>query len=470
MVRSLVQTLRNIRLSTLLDHFIPADLQVSPGSHRRARMFMISHVFGPVLSSTLPAYMYIAGISRDYHVGVFFASIMSFWIYPFLLRWTGRYQLLAFLSVQNLIFCGLWACYSYGGLASPFVPWILIFPLLAFLYLPTTGWVRNTLFLQIFGSVGGFVALLVSGHSLPSVDLERLQIIGMLSMASVAIYFAMMSLYFARMFQEQGAFTRELNALVSTSDNVRNLTASAQQAGAAKANFVASMSHELRTPLNAIIGYSQLLMDEAEDESDEQSLSDLRCVHQAGSDLLRLIDDILAYSRIDAGKMPVTPTRGTAAEHIDSWLKKAGTRMEDSGYTLEVRRDDGLGHRIQTDWNAFGQALRLLCASLAERKLGGTIEIACAPTAGGGLAASVVEIGGDGAARVPAAMEGSFEHGDDTSATKYGETGIEIALALKFAGLIGGDIVDAWDALDRPVRQLRVPDLATLRSPLPLAA
>ena len=470
MVRSLLQTLGGLRLSTLLDHFIPAELQVSPGSHRRARMFMISHVFGPVLGSTLPAYLYIADISRDYRVGVFFALVLTFWIYPFLLRWTGRYQLLAFVSVQNLIFCVLWACYAYGGLASPFIPWILIFPLLAFLYLPTTGWVRNTLLLQIFGSLAGFIALLFSGQPLPPVDLERLQIIGMLSMASVAIYFAMMSLYFARMFHEQREFTRELNALVSTSDNVRNLTASAELAGAAKANFVASMSHELRTPLNAIIGYSQLLMDEAEDESDEQSLSDLRCVHQAGSDLLRLIDDILAYSRIDAGKMPITPVSGSIAEHIDAWIKMASTRIENSGYALVVRRDAGLNHRLQTDWSALGQAVRLLCASLAERKLAGTIEIACAPASGGGVAVSVVEIGKDGAARTPAAMEDSFEHRDDTSATKYGETGIEIALAVKFAQLIDGEIVDARDEHNRPIRRLTVPDLASLRPSVSLAA
>ncbi len=97
-MRSLIRMTREFRLSALLDYFIPTELQVNPGSHRRARMFMISHVFGPILGSTLPLYLVAMDISRDYRVVIFLASILNFWIYPVLLRWTGRYQLLAWLA------------------------------------------------------------------------------------------------------------------------------------------------------------------------------------------------------------------------------------------------------------------------------------------------------------------------------------------------------------------------------------
>ena len=468
-MRSLIDQRRDFRLSALLDYFIPAELQVNPGSHRRARMFMISHVFGPILGSTLPLYLFAMDISRDYRLGIFFLSILNFWTYPFLLRWTGRYQILAFLSVQNLIFCVLWACYAYGGLLSPFVPWILIFPLLAFLYLPTTGWVRNLLLVQIFGSLAGFVALLLSGRPLPAIDLEKLQVIGMLSMASVAIYFAMMSLYFARMFQEQRAFSRELNALVSTSDNVRNLTASANQASTAKANFVASMSHELRTPLNAIIGYSQLLMEEAQDEADEDSLADLAKVHRAGSDLLRLIDDILAYSRIDAGKMPITPGWSTPAQHADGWFE-GSSRARDTDQPIVVSRTGGLNHRLHTDWSALGQAIRLICAAIVSQRRGGSIEVAFEPGPDDGLSIAVVDVGADGIARPPIALQESFEHSDDASSTKYGRTGIEMALALKFAHLIEGQIVEGEDAKGRPAQRLILPSIAAPGRSLAAAA
>ena len=63
------------RLGDLLDYFIPAEMQVNAESHRRARMFMLSHAFGPILGNSIPLYMAVTGISRDYRVVVFFLSI-----------------------------------------------------------------------------------------------------------------------------------------------------------------------------------------------------------------------------------------------------------------------------------------------------------------------------------------------------------------------------------------------------------
>src|SRR3546814_1488170 len=99
--------------------------------------------------------------------------------------------------------------------------------------------------------------LVVSGFQFPAIDLSLFQVIGIISTISASIYVAMMSLYFARILKEQQRFERELGDLVATPDNLQSLTAAAEQASAAKADFVASMSHDLRTPLNAVIGYSQ---------------------------------------------------------------------------------------------------------------------------------------------------------------------------------------------------------------------
>jgi signal transduction histidine kinase len=445
------------RLSDLLDHFIPKELQVNAEAHRRARMFMISHVFGPILGNTLPLYLVVAGISRDYRAGVFFFSILLFWLYPFALKLTGRYQLLAFLSVQNLIFCALWACYAYGGMSSPFLPWILIFPLLAFLYLPPKGWVRNVLLAQIFGSVAIFIWRCSTGQVLPNVDLEQLQTIGMISMASVATYFAMMSLYFARMFHEQREFSREINSLVSTSDNVRNLTAAANQASAAKADFVAGMSHELRTPLNAIIGYSQLLLEEARDEEDESTVTDLGHVHKAGSDLLRLIDDILSYSRIEAGKMPLNVSLDCTANHLNSWLAEVEPHLARTSYAIECVPGPAFHHPVLTDWAAVGSTVKHLVAGIAGQHREGKLTIALHTQADGGLVFTFTDLAPAGSARPTAIVQEMFEHTDDASPTKYGGTGIEIALSYKFAQLLGGSIMSVSLAGGRPATLLTIP-------------
>ena len=453
-------------LGRLLDYFIPTEMQVHPGAHRRARMFMMSHVFGPILGSSLPAYLYAMDISRDYRVGVFFALIMTFWIYPPLLRLTGRYQLLSFISVQNLILCVFWACYSYGGLHSPFFSWVLIFPLLAFLYLPTTGVVRNILLLQIFGSSALFVAAILSGLPLPPVDIAELETIGMISMASVAIYFSMMSTYFARMFLEQGAFAKEMTSLLSTSENMQQLTTAARQASVAKANFVASMSHELRTPLNSIIGYSQLLVEEALDEDDAQSLSDLRKINFAGSHLLCLIDDILDYSRIDAGKMPVHRSVGLIGPHFDQWLAAIQQRVARSGVEVKAQIDDLSDVAICTDWTILGNCVRLLglatCADDNSRLV--TIRLSGGENAMLWIDITCSDRNGD---NIPARLpRDTFEHDLDTSATKYAGIGIESTLAIRFAQLIDGDISIIEGSSNHSTLRLAVPcrELENLRA------
>ena len=92
----------------------------------------------------------------------------------------------------------------------------------------------------------------------------------------------------------------ELHDLVQQVGEARD---EAVQASGAKSQFLASMSHELRTPLNAIIGYSELLLDEAEDMGHEEYAPDLKKIQGAGKHLLSLINDVLDLSKIEAGKI-----------------------------------------------------------------------------------------------------------------------------------------------------------------------
>ncbi|HYD83770.1 MAG TPA: histidine kinase dimerization/phospho-acceptor domain-containing protein, partial [Opitutus sp.] len=77
----------------------------------------------------------------------------------------------------------------------------------------------------------------------------------------------------------------------------------AEEASRTKSAFLANMSHELRTPMNAIIGYSEMLVEEAEDTGQDAFVPDLKKIHSAGKHLLGLINDVLDLSKIEAGKM-----------------------------------------------------------------------------------------------------------------------------------------------------------------------
>lgn len=421
-------------LGKLLDLFIPAAMLENEEQHRRARMFMMSHAFGPILGSSLPIYMYLTDIARDYRVGIFLASVLAFWIYPFALRRGISYRLLAFTSIQNVAFCVIWACYSFGGLLSPFVAWMLIIPLLSFLYLPPVGKTKWLLLGQIYVNLTAFIWMAMNSASLPSIQMADLQIIGVISMVAVAVYFSMMALYFATMLREQREFERKLHDLVASSDNIRNLTNAARQASAAKAGFIAGMSHELRTPLNAIIGYSQLLLEEAEDDNDDESVTDLGQIHKSGSDLLYLIDHVLDYSRIEAGKMPSNPTPG----RLDQIVQRICSQADVNGMRVDVRLLTE-GHETRSmvlDWDAIGAILRNLAAAAAAKDAGSCISAGILGVDDGCLL--IVEQTDSTGNAVPIELsDDMFRDAADQSASKYGGMGIELALAQKYIEMIG---------------------------------
>ncbi len=234
------------------------------------------------------------------------ASITSFWVYPFALKYTGAYVPLCFVSIQNLLFAILWGCFFYGGLSSPFLPWLVTVPLLAFFYLGAS--VRNvfTVLLQIATSLTIFIALFAAGGQFPhTVPLAKMQGIGLISIISASIYVSMMALFYARILASQGEFEREVRRHLETASQLRASVSEAERARAAKADFLAKTSHELRTPLNAIIGYSQMLLDDTNPKIDPLGADDLNRIHDAGQHLLRLVDAILDLSKIEAGRMEV---------------------------------------------------------------------------------------------------------------------------------------------------------------------
>ncbi len=94
---------------------------------------------------------------------------------------------------------------------------------------------------------------------------------------------------------------------VQRSDELRTSRETAEAASAAKSEFLSSMSHELRTPLNAILGFAQLLERDRKQPLSERQIERLRHVLRGGEHLLRLIDDVLDLSRIEAGRIMVSP-------------------------------------------------------------------------------------------------------------------------------------------------------------------
>ena len=88
----------------LVDWFTPESMQHDAEARRLARMFLISHLFGPFLGLTVTAYLYRLDPHPERPFWIIVAAIAAFWAFPPALRWTGRFGVLALLSLQNLTF------------------------------------------------------------------------------------------------------------------------------------------------------------------------------------------------------------------------------------------------------------------------------------------------------------------------------------------------------------------------------
>ena len=107
----------------------------------------------------------------------------------------------------------------------------------------------------------------------------------------------------------------DLTRDVATASELREARATAEAASAAKSDFLSSMSHELRTPLNAILGFAQLLARDRKEPLSDRHKERANHILRGGEHLLRLIDDILDLSRIEAGRLSVSNRAGERVGH-----------------------------------------------------------------------------------------------------------------------------------------------------------
>jgi signal transduction histidine kinase len=193
----------------------------------------------------------------------------------------------------------------------------------------------------------------------------------------------------------------------------------------------------LRTPLNAVIGYSQLLLEDAGEEAKEEFSRDVERIHKAGSHLLHLVDDILDFSKLEAGKMVSRPTEGSLADCLDGISFELA---EKSDVVLKIAHEGRGNHELLSlDWHSLRKALLHLIYGMADDQYAGEVHLT-ASVSGDGVTLRVLDPKGG---TVPGATENLFDifsDGSDASATKYGNVGIAFALSLKFAQLIGGAI------------------------------
>ena len=217
-----------------LDWFVPASLRLDAEAHRRARMFIITHLFGPPLGGLMAIYLY----QLDPAPGLVFWTIAGvlggFYVYPLLLRLTGRFNLLALLSVQQLSMLVLFTSYQYGGASSPFLSWLLAVPISAYFYFGRQKRLQALVLTLPAVDLAAFYLVDVLGYEFPQrIPLSAMAGVGIFSVFCALIFVSMLSLNYATIVAAQHMdLEREIIRRSTTETELRNAKNEAERLSA----------------------------------------------------------------------------------------------------------------------------------------------------------------------------------------------------------------------------------------------
>ena len=236
--------------------------------------------------------------------------------------------------------------------------------------------------------------------------------------------------------------TRDLTEPMKIEATLTKAKEAADAANQAKSAFLATMSHELRTPMNAILGYSEILMEDAQEKGQEEFIPDLEKIHASGNHLLSLINNILDLSKIEAGKMDLFLESFGISRVIEDVVSTVRPLVEKNGNTLEVRCAADLG-TMHADLTKVRQSLFNLLSNACKFTENGTITLEASREPLGGVDWIKFSVSDTGIGMAPDQMEKLFQpfvQGDASTSRKFGGTGLGMTITHRFCEMMGGEI------------------------------
>jgi signal transduction histidine kinase/CheY-like chemotaxis protein len=243
----------------------------------------------------------------------------------------------------------------------------------------------------------------------------------------------------ARLYEQVRRHAEQLEARVETrTRELQEANRQLEDASRHKSEFLANMSHELRTPLNAIIGFTRLVMRRSRDLLPEKQVENLEKILISSDHLLRLINDILDLSKIEAGRMEIRPVTFELDDLVDACFRTVEPLVKSERIRLEKSLPVDLP-TLFTDSDKLKQILINLLSNAVKFTEVGTVTVSARHEAST-VALSVSDTGIGIPANALELIFEEFRQADSSSTRRYGGTGLGLSISRHFARLLGGTI------------------------------
>ncbi|MGJ3264774.1 MAG: ATP-binding protein [Salinarimonas sp.] len=234
---------------------------------------------------------------------------------------------------------------------------------------------------------------------------------------------------------------REITERVTAETALADARARAEAASEAKSRFLATVSHEFRTPLGGILGMADLILDT---RCDPEQTTYAQAIKTSGAALLSLIDEILDFSRIEAGKLTLASAPFDLAACVEGVVELLAPRAQGKGIEIAGFAAADLPARVVGDAARIRQILVNLAGNAVKFTDAGGVGIEVFPVrdgeGAGGIVLRVCDTGpGIVAERIPALFE-EFEQGDGSAARRHSGTGLGLAITQRLVAGMGGAI------------------------------
>lgn len=236
-------------------------------------------------------------------------------------------------------------------------------------------------------------------------------------------------------------YVRDVREERRQAHELRDALNRAEQATRLKSEFLANMSHEIRTPLNGVLGMAQVLAHSQLTPGQQEQVS---TILDSGKTLMSILNDILDLSKIEAGRLEVTPVVGDLRHKLSRMIKLHAATAEEKGLNLQLFIDPGVPSRLTFDPVRVRQCVGNLVSNAIKFTEKGDVMVVvtCEPD-GTGRHRIIVHVSDTGLGIPPEKLDSvfeSFSQADGSTTRRFGGTGLGLPITRKLARMMDGDV------------------------------